>query len=306
MKILALGGTQFVGRGFVEAALVSGHEVTIVHRGKSEIPAGWNVSEILADRNGGLGVLSEGKWDAVYDSCAYVPRQVREAVETVGDRVGRYLFISTISVFDPELNYMHHDTPLDTEHVTGETYGPLKVECEEALAALGSKATVVRPGLVYGPFDKTFRWPYWIDRFDRFEEVVVPDVDGPFQQIDARDLGAFCLRLLEADRAGVFEAAGEQTTFFDALDVCARQGKGKPIRVPVSALEEQGIGVGSDLPLAWGDSKLMTFPCTEALAAGLSRRPIEETCRDTLVWTRTLEPFGLARERELAVLQSLK
>src|SRR5579872_4925979 len=120
MRILALGGTKFVGRAFVEAAVARGHDVTVLHRGKTPLPADWHVGEILADRDGGLAALGGTSWDAVYDSCAYVPRQVREALAALGDRFGRYLFISTISVFDSELRVQRPEKPLETEEVNGE------------------------------------------------------------------------------------------------------------------------------------------------------------------------------------------
>ena len=166
MRILALGGTQFVGRAFVDAALTRGHDVTVLHRGKSSLPEGWSVDEILCDRDGGLTAIGDRTWDAVYDSCGYVPRIVRASAEALAERCRRYLFISTISVYDLELNVQRPTEPLQTEEVTGETYGPLKVECEDAVQTVfGARATIVRPGLVNGPHDPTGRFCYWVNRF---------------------------------------------------------------------------------------------------------------------------------------------
>ncbi len=291
MRILALGGTQFVGRAFAEAAIERGHDVTVLHRGKTPLPKGMRAKEIIADRDGGLGVIGNQKWDAVYDSCGYVPRIVRESASALTDHCKRYLFISTISVFGSELELLRPEKPIEGEKITNETYGPLKVECEDALTeAFGDRLTVVGPRLVAGPNDHTGRFPYWVDRFVRFGEVLTPDLPGaPLQQIDARDLANFCVMLLEKDMPGTFEVAGERSTFEAMINTCAAAGGGTPILVPPELIEANGIDVGSQLPLFCPPgTKLFELDCAAALAAGLTRRPLSETTADTLNWVLTL------------------
>lgn len=312
MRILTLGGTKFVGRAFVEAALERGHEVTLVHRGRTRAPEHWRVNEVLADRNGGLGALSSGDWDAVYDSCGYVPREVRSSLDALGNRIGRYLFVSSISVFNRDMTLARPTSPLQSEEITDETYGPLKVECEDAVReTLGSRAVIVRPGLVYGPYDPTNRFPYWVDRFDRYEEVLVPNIDGPLQLIDARDLGDFCVTLLEDDRSGIFPVTGDQIGFQAMIEACAAVGGGKPVRASEDALKREGIELGVDLPLVFEPGeRLMHIDSAESLVAGLERRPLLETTKDTRSWIRSLIPAlahdsALSREREEAFLHPM-
>ena len=100
MKILVIGGTRFVGRHFVDAALARGHEITLFNRGQSNADLFPNVESLKGDRDGDLAALDGRHWDAVVDTCGYVPRIVRKSVEKLADAVGRYLFISTISVYD--------------------------------------------------------------------------------------------------------------------------------------------------------------------------------------------------------------
>ncbi|MHB8635486.1 MAG: NAD-dependent epimerase/dehydratase family protein [Fimbriimonadaceae bacterium] len=310
MRILALGGTQFVGRAFVDAALSHGHHVTVLHRGKTPLPAGWSVDEILTDRDGGLSAVGDRAWDAVYDSCGYAPRVVRASAEALVTRCERYLFISTISVFDMQLNLVRAARPLETEEVTGDSYGPLKVECEDAVAAaFGERSLIVRPGLVAGPHDPTGRFCYWVNRFATYGDVLVPDTpEAPLQQIDVRDLGAFCLKLLEEGRSGTFHVTGEPSSFSAMIDVCAALGGGEAIRVPVDAIEALGVRVGVDLPLVWpaDAAKLFGFDSAESLACGLVRRPLRETAADTLAWLLALpgdRPIGkFERSREVALL----
>lgn len=313
MRILALGGTQFVGRAFVEAALARGHELTLLHRGKTPIPAGWQVEEILGDRNGDLSELGDRTWDAVYDSCAYVPRVVRTAISALRERCHRYLFISTISVYDFELKLQRPTTPLATEEINGETYGPLKVECEDVVVgAFGDRSTIVRPGLIIGPHDHTGRFGYWVNRFASYGEVLVPEAPGSgLQQVDARDLADFCVGLLERDQGGTYHVAGEASTFDAMIAMCAAVGGGEAVRVPISALEAHGVDP-SEFPLLWAPdaARLMSLPCTESLEAGLQRRSLKQSTEDTLAWLLSLEgdrPVGrFTREREEMVLSQLR
>lgn len=156
MKILLIGGTVFLGRAIVDAALARGHEVTLFNRGKSNPGLYDDLEQIHGDRDGGLGVLGERQWDAVIDTCGYVPRHVRDAAAFLADKVDHYTFISTISVYsDNNIVNMDETGPLatladeTTEQVTGESYGPLKVLCEKAATeGMNGRALHVRAGLI--------------------------------------------------------------------------------------------------------------------------------------------------------------
>jgi 2'-hydroxyisoflavone reductase len=159
LKLLVLGGTQFVGRHIVESALGRGHEVTIFHRGKTNPRLFADAEEILGDRDGGLAPLRGRAWDAVVDVNGYVPRLVRDSARLLGDRVDRYVFISTLSVLaDPAVPHQDETAPrapfehVFTEEITKETYGPLKAACEAILEAeLPGRAAILRPGFIVGP-----------------------------------------------------------------------------------------------------------------------------------------------------------
>ena len=90
MKILAVGGTRFFGRAFVEEAVRRGHEVSVFHRGESEPADLPDVEHLHGDRKDGLELLAGRTWDAVLDTCAFVPRDVRDLAEAIGDRVAHY------------------------------------------------------------------------------------------------------------------------------------------------------------------------------------------------------------------------
>src|ERR1700749_503185 len=218
VRILVLGGTAFVGRAIVEDAWRSGAEVTLFGRGRTGSELFPGVPRLTGDRDSGdYAALREGTWDAVADVSGYVPRHVGQAMDALGDRVGRSLFISSHAV------YQHagvgpgstEDTPRrpavrDTEELTDETYGPLKVACEDDVTArYGSRATVVRPGKVAGPLDWQDGLTYWVRRAARGGRVAVPgDPQQPVQVVDSRDLARLVGRLVADARGGAFHPAG--------------------------------------------------------------------------------------------------
>ena len=72
-----LGGSVFLGRYFVEAALAHGHEVTLFNRGQHNPQLFPEAEKLRGDRDGGLDVLREGRWGAVVAASGYLPRVVR-------------------------------------------------------------------------------------------------------------------------------------------------------------------------------------------------------------------------------------
>lgn len=165
MNILVLGGGQFVGRYVVEAALERGYTVSTFSRGKTNPHLFPQAHKLIGDRRAGeLGALEQGTWDAVIDVNGYFPREVRQSTSLLKGRVGRYLFVSTVSVYaDPSRT--DEDGPMqqvenpETEEMTPQVYGGLKAVCEDVVReAYGEQATVVRPHLVVGPHDHTGRF----------------------------------------------------------------------------------------------------------------------------------------------------
>lgn len=307
MEILVLGGTVFVGRAIVDVALERGHAVTLFGRGRTGRELFPGVPRLVGDREvGDYGALTGRRWDAVVDVSAYVPRHVRQVADTLaaggGDGgAGRYLLISTGSVYD----FAVADGPLtesaprlpaerSTEEITDETYGPLKVACEDdALAAFGDRATIVRPGIVAGPHDPTDRFTWWV-RAAADGRVPVPErLDQPVQVVDSGDLARLVVSLIEADRPGTYNAVGpaEPTTLAGLVDACvSAAGRGAPQRVPAA-------GIGAELPLVLGrDDPWVVFQrdASAARAVGLTATPLERTAADVLAWDeqRGRPPLG--------------
>ena len=299
MRLLVIGGTRFLGRHFVEAALGRRHEVTLFNRGRTAPGLFPGVETVIGDRDGGLGALAGRTWDAVLDPSGYVPRVVGASVSALAGRVGLYAFVSSISVYaTPIAPGADESAPVAsladpaTEEITGETYGGLKAACEREVArAFGERALLVRPGLIVGPHDPTDRFTYWPRRLSLGGDVLAPGVPGqPVQVIDARDLAAWMLDLLERGTGGTFHATGpaEPLTLGGLLERAAL-ALGTPSRlvwVDEAFLLERGVQPWTEVPL-WvpaGEAGIDEVSIERALAAGLALRPLAETVRDTLAW----------------------
>ena len=324
MHILIIGGTRFVGRHLVEAALACGHTLTLFNRGQSNPELFPQMEQIHGDRGGDLAGLQDRSWDVVIDTCGYVPRLVRSVAQALVGQTDRYVFISTISVYaEPYLVDMDEDAPLaqlaDTrvEEVTGETYGGLKVLCEQAVQEVyADRALIIRPGLIVGPYDPTDRFTYWPHRIAQGGEVLAPgNPQQPAQIIDARDLAEWIVRSAEDNRSGVYNAVGPgyrlsmQHLLEECVAVC--NPAAQLIWIEETFLAEQGVQPWSDLPVweAEKDAAFSTVNNARAIAAGLTFRALADTIKETLVWDATRPPdhewrAGLTRQREAEVLHA--
>jgi 2'-hydroxyisoflavone reductase len=324
MHLLVLGGTVFLGRHLVEAALAQGHTVTLFNRGQHNADLFPEAERLRGDRDGGLDALRGRRWDAVVDTCGYVPRVVRDSATLLADTVGHYTFISSISVYsDFDRPHMDESGPLGTiadptaETVDGETYGPLKVLCEQAAdAAMPARVLTVRPGLIVGPHDPTDRFTYWPVRMAEGGEVLAPGrPEWAVQFIDVRDLAEWTLRLVEARSTGIYNATGPDYAlgmgpFLEAC-IAAAASDARLTWVSEEYLLGAGVAPWSDLPL-WvpeeGHAGFSSVNCSKAIAAGLTFRPLAQTIRDTLAWNAT-RPHdtppraGITREREAELLK---
>ena len=317
MRILTIGGTRFSGRALTGLALEHGHHVTVFHRGTGEDP--WPEAEhVHADRADGFSALADRSFDAVIDLCGYVTRELR-ASTTAFAGAGRYVFTSSLSAHRDDVrpgatedDDIHQPPFPDTEEITDETYGPLKVACEGVVRrAFGDRATVVRPGLIAGPHDPTDRFTYWVRRVALGGEVLAPGPpDYDFQLIDARDLAAFVLLLVERGIGGTYSVVAPPVPFERLLAACSDMSASdaKLTWVTRSFLEEEKVLPWDELPLWIPElAGYNSFDTSRVGAAGLKTRSVEATVSDTLAWDREREQTwpmkaGLSPDREAQLL----
>ncbi|HNC89711.1 MAG TPA: NAD-dependent epimerase/dehydratase family protein, partial [Anaerolineales bacterium] len=297
MKILIIGGTRFLGRHLVESAFARGHEVTLFNRGKSNPELFKQVQTIRGDREKDLDQIS-GKYDAVIDTCGYFPRIVRMSAEALKGKARSYVFISSISVYagfskigineSDSVGKIEDET---IEEITGESYGPLKALCENAVQdVFGEQALIVRPGLIVGPHDPTDRFTYWPVRVARGGDVLTPEKpDVPIQIIDVRDLSDFVIELLQQNEFGVFNATGpaHELTLGAMLNACKQvSGSGANFKwASVEFLNQNQVAPWSDMPV-WvpnvpEDAGFSRVDISKAMRSGLKFMPLEKTIHDT-------------------------
>jgi nucleoside-diphosphate-sugar epimerase len=313
VRILVLGGTSFVGRAIVEDALRTGADVTLFSRGRTGTGLFPGVARLTGDRDtGDYTSLKDGRWDAVVDASGYVPRHVGQAMDALGDRAGRYLFVSSHAVYQHEGTEpgSTEDTPRrppvrDTEELRGDTYGPLKVACEDdVVARYGDRATIVRPGKVAGRHDWQPGLTYWVRRTARGGRVALPgDPLQPVQIIDATDLARLVVQLLADNRGGAFHAVGPATpvTLGGLILTCARVAGTEVEVIPVPARLAPPF-----FPLIRTDWVTQQRSAARARAAGLPATPLEVTVAGVLAWDRECgEPpldNGFTAEQEELIL----
>jgi len=326
VKLLVIGGTVFLGRHLVDAALQAGHEVTLFTRGEHNPDLFPEAEKLRGNRDGNLTALVGRRWDAAIDTCGYFPRVVRESAELLADAVDHYTFVSTISVYtDISRRGITEDAPVgmlddqSVEEITGKTYGPLKALCERVvLDTFPGRSFVPRPGLIVGPFDPSDRFTYWSHRLAQGGKVLAPGhPNRDVQLIDARDLAAWMLRMSEARGAGVYNATGptRPLTMGRVLWECKAQSgsKAELVWVDESFLLERQVQPWMELPLWVPDTAeyagFSAFDCRRAINTGLTFRPLADTVADTLTWDATRPPdmeraAGMAADKERELLEA--
>jgi len=312
VKLLVFGGTKFLGRGVVEAA--GAHDVTLVNRGRTNPDLYPDVETIELDLTADLEPLRGRQWDAAIDmDPTQLPRCTRARAEAVD--VGHYVFVSTISVYSDTSQPIDESSMLfdppdpELETFDPEQYGGLKVGSERVVQEVfGERSAIARAGLIVGPHDPTDRFTYWPRRLAEGGAVLAPgDPEQRVQLIDARDLGAFLVRLAEARRGGIFNATGpaEPLTLGETLERIG--GADRLVWVDDQMLLDAGVGPWMELPL-WLPGEeyagLLQADISRAIAAGLTFRPLEETARDTLAWSLEAgeQRPTLSREKERELL----
>ncbi|MBR8641273.1 SDR family oxidoreductase [Streptomyces tuirus] len=311
MRLLMLGGTEFAGRPVVEAALGRGWDVTVFHRGRHDPPPG--VRALHGDRTApdGLAALAEGEWDAVVDTWSAAPRAVRDTARLLRGRAGRYVYVSSCSVYAwaPPAGYTEDAPPVEGASADAEQTDYARDKRGGELAAVESfgadRSVLVRAGLLLGRYENVGRLPWWLTRMARGGPVLAPGPrDLPLQYVDVRDLAEWILGAVEQGLSGPYNLMSPQghATMGTLLDACARvTGGAAELRwTEPQVILDAGVEPWVQLPV-WVPpgsdlhDALHSADVSRALATGLRCRPVEETVADTWNWLRGIG--GVAPQR---------
>ncbi|MEZ4387735.1 MAG: NAD-dependent epimerase/dehydratase family protein [Candidatus Krumholzibacteriia bacterium] len=339
LTVLVLGGTGQTGPHLVADLLDRGHTVTLFNRGRRSEDLFPDVECLVGDRQAdsteGLAALQQAvaagrAWDVCIDIWPHIPKIVENTAALLQSNVGRYMFVSSLSAYadhsqpDQDETAPVSEAPdADTTEFTMDLFGPFKAECENRVRRYyPDNHTIVRPGLIVGPRDFSFRGGYWPVRVRRGGEVLAPGSgDDRIQLIDGRDLTRFEVLCMEQGTGGTFNVVGpapdHPLTMRTLLETCraATGADARFIWADAAFLEEQGVGPWMDMPCwipATGEyAGFGSRNVDRAVAAGLRFRPLADTVRDTLAWYDGLTAeqrdgvtgrAGLAPEREAEVL----
>jgi len=334
MKILIIGGTRFLGRHLVTAALHRNHDVTLFNRGNYSPPS--NTKQITGDRDRDLSKLQERQWDAVIDTCGMVPHSVAASAKALSAGVGVYVFISSVSVYaDVSSPDILESAPLKTltseqleeanqihrsdSNNYGSLYGGLKALCEQTLLeVISDRSLIVRPGLIVGPYDYTDRFTYWVMRVAEGGEVLAPGRPGrSVQFIDVRDLSEWIIQITELKASGVYNANGlpGSVSMEDILTECKTVTNSDATFewVSESFLIQENVTAWTKMPLWLPEdyaplSGFMFVNCDKAFGAGLKLRPLNDTIAAIYSWRTNApsdEPLsaGIDKDSEYHLLQ---
>jgi 2'-hydroxyisoflavone reductase len=301
-RLLILGGTGFVGPAVIDDALARGWDVTVFNRGTHPAPAG--VMSLTGDRTApeGLAALHDGPWDVVVDTWASAPSAVRDAVAVLADRVDRYLYISSRSVYRwPMPAGGAEDLPVceaspddgDVDYQRAKRGGELA-----AGTAFGDRALFARAGLILGPHEDIGRLPWWLHRIARGGPVLAPGpADVGVQFIDVRDLAGFVLDAAEHGFGGPYDVVSPvgHAAMRDVLEACvAVTGSDAELRwTPPEPILAAGVQPWTDLPI-WippgeDHDAMHGSDVSKAVRDGLHCRPVHETVADTWAWLQALD-----------------
>src|SRR5215471_2448055 len=306
LRVLVVGGTMFIGRQLVAELLKAGHEVAVLHR-KPKQDLGKRVQNLMADRNDPEAVRRalqfssfQVVFDNVYDwergtTSSQVEGTVRAVMAASGDRLTRYIFMSSVAAYGDGLNHHDGDPLAPDDHP--EPYVRNKAMTERMLFRLHQKTgfpvVTLRPPFIYGPENPFYREAFFWDRLREGRPIILPgDGHRLMQFVYIRDLVRACLRAMEEpDAAGeAFNVANEraitQAEFIQAVAAAAGK-KANIVRVPRERIAEAGgdpmgqrmyFGVYLDVP-----------PITEVVVKakrilGFQATPFEAGLKETYRW----------------------
>jgi len=298
MRLLVLGGTRFLGRHVVSAALDRGHEVATFTRGVSGAPP-EGVRALHGDRDDpdALPAALDG-WapELVVDTSGQTRAAARNAAAALAGLPG-YAFVSSLNAYanwPPGPVGREDDEP--TWQSDDEEYGAIKADSERILgAAVGPGFLTARAGLIIGPYDSLYRLGWWLDRIATGGRIVVPaeGFDQPIAAVDARDLAGWLVELAARGQGGAVNATGPagMTTLRGLLELCrdVTGGDADWVPVPEADLLAAGVEPWQHLPFWLPAETARTawdVDTSRARELALPSRPLRESVADTWAWQR--------------------
>lgn len=325
-KLLILGGTNFIGRNLIEKLIeLNLFEITIFNRGFTNPDLFPQINKFKGDRNSkDLKLLDKMEWDYIIDLSCYFPDSIDQILNVINMNIKRYIFISTCSVYDNQFDKSflrgEDSTILECKFeesidTSTDTYGKRKAECERRLQKSGLPFFILRPSLVYGRYDNTDRFYYWLFQTEKQNDVIIPNNgQQPFSVTFVDDLIHCIIELIELDgNSEVYNICSSPTlSITKIVDHLAEIMKRNPTRhyAKSSFLKNENIQEWIDLPL-WLDCDYFTYDNSKLITKlNYNFIDFEVSLKRTIDYYKEMSwPFpkyGLPDERKEELISKLK
>lgn len=324
-KVLILGGSNFIGRHLVESLLDSdSYDITLYNRQKTNPELFPELKKVKGERQKmAISNLKGSDWDYVIDLSAYFPADLRDSLETLGE-VGRYVFISTCSVYDMEdtsNRLKQEDAPIvkctkAQEVDTGvQSYGARKAQCERILGESAYDYIILRPALVYGPYDQSDRLYYWLYQLKHKIGLPLPENgERLFSTCYIGDLISAIISAMHSEQGReVYNVVSQPANSIQEILNQAQAVLGLKrdfIDAPAAFLKEEGLREWFDIPL-WINGDHFTFSNQKLIdKLGIGISPLKEALASSIdyyekkAWPRP--SYGIKEERLAALMHKLQ
>lgn len=325
-KVLVLGGTQFIGRSLVERLVEENkYEVSLFNRQQTGAELFRQLHKIKGDRETrDIEQIAGLDWDFVIDCSCYYPQALKLALNNVNKTtLKKYIFISSCSAYNNEnerARYKAETTktltcsPQQAIDRGALSYGQRKAECERILMDSGLPHAILRPALVYGPFDPTDRFYYWLYQVKTNNQLFLPD-NGTrqFSITYVQDLVSSILSTLSRKKMGLFNVISQESTSIATIVKETSYCLNKPLsftNAPVGFLKSEQVAQWTDMPL-WINGDHFTYSnkhMREIL--NVSPTPLPNALEATLAYFNGLnwpEPnYGITEKLRLLLLEKAK
>jgi len=327
-KILILGGTGFVGRILTENLIKEGNPPVLFNRGKRNAGIFPELRKITGDRlTDDINQIAGESWDVVIDFSCMFPDNLEDITRMLKGKAGRYIFISTGSVYpmdNPEdwLEPKKEDalilpcTPEQRKDLdVMSTYGQKKAECERVLlAADWLDAIIFRPALIFGRYDPTDRFYYWLYKVQTQDKILIPD-NGADKCTNtySEDFAMLIKRAIDVENHHkVYNASTHDEVSLKEYIYTASELLGKkPEFVNASAefLEENKVNPWGDLPMWLGGSNLILDNSKAIRDFDIKFHSFPDCLKGCIDYYSSLgwpEPkYGISAEREKELMEKL-
>jgi 2'-hydroxyisoflavone reductase len=325
MKVLILGGTNFVGRILTENLIKSEHDITLFNRG-SKKDLFREVKKITGDRyKDDIKKIGESDWDVIVDFSGQQPANIEYILDIIKGRVKRYIFISSASVYftedikvpiteDNETMSCSNDEKYDPDIM--KYYGQKKAECDRILLSREDIDVIIfRPALIYGRYDFSDRFYYWLYRAS-IEKLLIPE-EGKEKSTStySDDLACIIQDAISVNKhRKLYNAVTHAPASLRSIVDTAAEKLGKHpeiVSAPPVFLTENGINPWTDLPLWVKDLQLIID--NTRLKEDFSKvklTPFEESINETIDYYRSIgwpvPKYGISIEKESELINELK